>query len=854
MPRRRLLETLQAQDGARKKLIFIVARAGQGKTTFARQLLDGFADPLSWYQVSARDRDPVAFISSFVSSLCSVHNISLPILQKLIECGEVTAAEPRRFAKLLADELGSAFKGPLRLSFDDIHQIEESPSSLLFLRAFIEASALRFRFVLLSRRELLPDLIPQSRVLIDNEGLALSRTEVAELCTTFLGVSVSSKMVDQIYRLTEGWVMGILLALQSFVGRTLQLANQQLDKLEGKGQAGLLDYFQAEVLERFSADLRQTLIHLSLLESIPSELAEILSTVPHIRQTLDRLSAQNLFVRQLDGKGDTFVFHHLFQETLRAVARVEMRSEERQKIFSQAAEWFSGQDRLVEALDCYLQAQDYSRAESIVQQYGLELVASNRILTLKRILVRLPEVNIRSNAWLSFYCGVIELQNNPPKAYASLDRARICFVAQDDLVGEFLATTQLIFFHCLVDGLFAQAGSLLSRAEIVDAELADSLGGVARFHAVTILSIGFSYVNADFSKSNYYSNLALKLAEKLGQESFVFSVHLAQIYQYGFRGDRFRLRQLAEKLTSLSGSPAISSLNRAICSITTTNLLEMEGDFDNYAEQRDVIISAGSGGLAEKTTFRPFLLVWDADMAIARGDFAQASLAIREGLESDGSATTPHLRSQYLHYQAYLFALHGEKDAAVLAAQESLQLREYAGGRYFLTLNQLLLGATYVQLGLCKDAESLLGSAIESFAEMQNEFDLAAAHAHRAYLRLNIGEETAALKDICLMLQYLKKNSYVHFFSWTPSLMEKLLSVAVSHNIETEYAQMLARERLGKALLADGTLLPLLRIRTLGALALEVAGGGKINNSQLTPGKGELVALMIAGPDQRLTL
>jgi DNA-binding SARP family transcriptional activator len=164
----------------------------------------------------------------------------------------------------------------------------------------------------------------------------------------------------------------------------------------------------------------------------------------------------------------------------------------------------------------------------------------------------------------------------------------------------------------------------------------------------------------------------------------------------------------------------------------------------------------------------------------------------------------------------------------------------------------MIIGAALSHADCEDEAEILLGRAIEESMMFGQEFLRAGAHAHRAFLRLKSGGDANALQDVRECLRCLKENDYVHFFSWTPQVVQPLLETAVKNGIEVKYARKLSRERLGLAILSDGTTIPLLKINTLGGLSIAIENGVVLKVEELTQTQRELLALLIASPGLKM--
>jgi DNA-binding SARP family transcriptional activator len=197
-------------------------------------------------------------------------------------------------------------------------------------------------------------------------------------------------------------------------------------------------------------------------------------------------------------------------------------------------------------------------------------------------------------------------------------------------------------------------------------------------------------------------------------------------------------------------------------------------------------------------------------------------------------------------------ALQQQYDRALTAIQESQQFRELSGGYYFITLHSLLAGLVLSLCGRHDQGLRLLDKGIEEARRMPTEYLEACGLLHRASVFLAVGLPAEASEDIAAGLRLMRRNTYRHFWAWTPMAREKILTCAVTHRIEPEYARILAARGPGLALLENGTALPLLDIQALGGFTILCQGITLLEAENLTPRQRELLALLLAAPEMKL--
>ncbi|MFH7321101.1 BTAD domain-containing putative transcriptional regulator [Desulfurivibrio sp. D14AmB] len=480
----------------------------------------------------------------------------------------------------------------------------------------------------------------------------------------------------------------------------------------------------------------------------------------------------------------------------------------------------------------------------------MALVSDHRIVTLKQALEMIPEEVVRAYPWYSYLTGVVCLDFSPPEALSWFERSRELFAAVADPFGELLAMAQMIAFRMLVDGMYNEGELLLGRAEELFASQREALPAAIAIQTAQILAGGNCFFLCKMEKAAFYSSLGLQLAGEHGMENLVAGLRVMRCYENGL-GRWAAYHSEVEQALPLFVSPRVSAINKLLLRIAAVNLLDMEGDFGSYQYHKERFERETSGDLLAKSIAAPFLLIWDIDLLVAGGRNEEAIRLARQGLTLPHGGANPHLRSQFLHYLAFLLAACGDYKEAAATAEESIRLRDIAGGALFRTLNLFIIGGAHALMGDAEQAENLLNQSISSAVD-HNRFMLIGAHVHRAYNRLRTGREVDSLTDIRIALKYLRENRFVHFFCWSPLIMKEILALAVRENIEPKYARHLATERLGSAILPDGRMIPLLEIKSLGTLELSISGAGRISAWDLTPAQRQLLALLITSPGSSL--
>lgn len=321
--RERLLDWLDRHT--RRRLTFVVANAGYGKTTLLADFSERAPGRCIWFRLDHTDGDWVTFLNYLTASIQTVAPDFGRATYSLFT--QVAVAKPSLEAAISAFmvDIGTLADESLLLILDDYHLVDEAPDVHAIMGRLLRDGPPGLRFLIASRRE--PEL-PVARLQahgevasIDSTDLRFTRDELATLFADGFGQLLEPDILDMLDRRTEGWAACIQLlqgALRDMRAVEIRRFVEHLSVTDGP----VYDYLAQEVLREARPDLRAFLIRSSLLDPVvPAFVLAAMADLPRppsdadVRDLIRRAYEVGLLSRR-DATGAAFRFHPLLREFL----------------------------------------------------------------------------------------------------------------------------------------------------------------------------------------------------------------------------------------------------------------------------------------------------------------------------------------------------------------------------------------------------------------------------------------------------------------------------------------------------------------------------------------------------------
>lgn len=293
--REKIIETITK---SKKKLIYIHAGAGYGKTTLLSQIAR--SSKLTVWLTLAGESD----LFTFMNALCEAIKQTFPNFD-FIPSEYVPLAENHNFITVLSnaficsvEKLGTSFVGIV----NDLHTIQDEQIKELIC-SLMAYTPDNIRIFLCSREAPWQELIALT---IRGDFLEVSQTELAfsrEEVTQILGFDDAA-----VYKITEGWPLAVG-SLKLLLEKGVCLAGFPM-----RGKEALYSYLYYEYLHILSPDIIVFLRDSACFDELEPHMLDIVLNRENSKQILENLVLRNMFTIKTDS--GHYRYHSLFREYL----------------------------------------------------------------------------------------------------------------------------------------------------------------------------------------------------------------------------------------------------------------------------------------------------------------------------------------------------------------------------------------------------------------------------------------------------------------------------------------------------------------------------------------------------------
>ncbi|MEO0129121.1 MAG: hypothetical protein ABIL02_02670 [candidate division WOR-3 bacterium] len=408
-----------------KKLIFICAGAGYGKTTLITQFINATKVPYVYYQLRKEDGDPSIFLSHLIAGIENIHPDFGKNLYKLSQFFNLPSGMTGIVLGTFINEILKTINNDTYLIFDDYHTLE-SPSTIDDIISFFLQNMPKKLHIILSSRSNLPLSFTQLKSKdemfeMNTELFRFTKEEIQALFQSIFNLKLNPSQIEWLYEHSEGWPACLGLMLQSYE----TVSNINIDSFFAKLQKNyekitedIFDYFALEIFKNEKTEHQQFLIDCALLDNLNQEICTAVTGRDDCQKILEELVQKNAFVFSLaDGN---YRFHSLYQEFLKSRFINEDRKKE---IYNLIAEYYKKYN-YEEVLKYYLLAENWTAAIKIIEGVGKDMLKQGKYTTIVSSVEKIPIDLLNKNPRvLKYYGDALGYLGNQEKAKEILNKA-----------------------------------------------------------------------------------------------------------------------------------------------------------------------------------------------------------------------------------------------------------------------------------------------------------------------------------------------------------------------------------------------------------------------------------------------
>jgi LuxR family transcriptional regulator, maltose regulon positive regulatory protein len=799
----------------RKRVVWIVAPAGAGKTSLVTSYLAERRLPALWYNVDARDAD-VANLFHYLTVAATTairrQELRLPTFAIEHQAGVVA------FARGFFEELYRGLPTPSAIVLDDYHDARSEHLDEV-VRQAVATQPKRISLIIVSRAEP-PPLFARAVVSgdiarIGTDELRLSIGDTAGLIRTYrpeLTASRLKSVLPRVVELTNGWAAALTLLLQS-------RGNLFLDPV-GVEQFSerLFDYFATEILDKAEPIQREFLLKTSVVPSLTPGVAEHLTGQPEAGKLLSELERRSFLTQRL-GTSATYRYHPLLRTFLLKRAQADLGPGALLELHRRAAEALIQLDQIDEAMDQFETAGEVTLRTKLILSVAPSYVSNGHGRTIEAWIGRLPAGWVADHGWLLYWQAVSCMGYADARPVALLERAYAHFAREKDVAGLYMSCAAVMqtIFHEGRD--YRAFGPWIERIEGMEES---GLSCPPPFEPMVALGMtlasGMSLMDALHHRK--WRERAVALADASPDNGHGVLTRGYSAFYGAIFIDYFDAATTVQMLRRAAGAAESSAFTKLTFMLAESFCLFVSGDNrECLALVREAVALAARTGVF---AWNYFLHGVGVAAALSLNDAATArefiDLLAKKARESGG------WQEGFYYFNAGWEALtRGEGALALAFAEKHLLSAETVGPPFGRIVGPFAVALALLQLGKKREALESLEKAAEVSRKMLCAFVL---HACLLVESDCLWEEdrARALASLRRGFELARAHGY-HNMYWLPSeLTARLAARALEHEIEPDHVRItIARRHLApdsSALHLDNWPWPY-RLRALGAFEVE---------------------------------
>jgi DNA-binding SARP family transcriptional activator/tetratricopeptide (TPR) repeat protein len=318
LPRDRLFDWLGSRAG--RRVVYVIAEAGFGKTTLVADYLRRSRLRAFWYRLDEEETDGLVFLRYLVAASRAVDAELFPRSAALLAESTFEPISQDVVLETFLAEIEGLAEIPSALVLDDFHMVESVTAIGSIVERLIARLPAGVQLVVASRRT--PTLsVAALRARgelaeLEREELRFDEAETGRLFRDFYHHALDPDVLRDVQQRTEGWAASLQLIKTAVDGRSPGQVRAFVSSLSG-AEGDLYDYLAEEVVGDLEPEVRDFLVRTAILEDIEPETAAVAAGVSPARARRLLAACQHLgLVSRSDDERGTWRSHPLVREFL----------------------------------------------------------------------------------------------------------------------------------------------------------------------------------------------------------------------------------------------------------------------------------------------------------------------------------------------------------------------------------------------------------------------------------------------------------------------------------------------------------------------------------------------------------
>ncbi|MEL7563541.1 MAG: hypothetical protein AAGU27_01470 [Dehalobacterium sp.] len=427
--RNRLMAKME--DFKKKKLTYVIAPAGYGKTVFIKQFIDSMELPFVWYQLDNFDNDPIQFFQYFIKGLstaCPDIKINLP------EFNPEEQKPEKKYYHIMAaiiNKLEEKVDQGLIIVFDDFHLINEV-KILKFMEHFLSYLPNMVHMVISSRYQ--PDLklyrlkAGENVIEINQQDLAFTPPETITLLDLKNTVCLDQGSIKAVLNKLSGWALGLHLFKLAWKGSV----TDSVEAASLKADNEIFAYISMELFAGLPLEIQEFMLMTAVLENMTPDICNYLIKSNDADRKLKYIERKNLFI-MASGRGEeiSYRYHHVFRDFL-----LSLLTDGRREALVRAGEYYLKCGAFEQAVEYFRLANDDQMLVQSVEQAGQQMLRQGKLKTVAGWLTLLSERGLLKSPVLVMLKGeLLSYGGSFAEAEVWIDQAFTLFKEDSDQDG-----------------------------------------------------------------------------------------------------------------------------------------------------------------------------------------------------------------------------------------------------------------------------------------------------------------------------------------------------------------------------------------------------------------------------------